>query len=335
VVLAALGIGLTPVLAFLTTLVKLDRFRLAPRALVLRAVAAGALAAGASWVVHAALLDRGAVDPVLLRRWVAPVLEETLKALWIVWLLRADRVGFLVDAGIHGFAVGAGFALIENLYYATAVADPDPLLWLVRGFGTAVMHGGVTAAFAIVAKDRADRRGRVTPAALLPGFAIAVAVHAAFNHLPFDPLVTSAAMLVAIPLLVLAVFERSERATEAWLGSGLDADVEALELLAQGAIADTRIGRYLETLRERFPGAVVADMLCLLQIHLELAARAKGMLIARAAGIEMPPDPGVEARFAELRYLERAIGATGRLALEPLLRTSSRDLWQVHTMRRR
>lgn len=331
----ALGVGLAPVLAFLVALVKLDRFRLVPRTLVLRAVAAGALAAVASWAIHAALLDRGAWDPVTLRRWVAPVVEEALKALWVVWLLRADRVGFLVDAGIHGFAVGAGFALVENLYYAVAVADPDPWLWLVRGFGTAVMHGGVTAAFAIVAKDLADRRGRVTPAALLPGFAIAVAVHAAFNHLPFDPLVTSAAMLVAIPLLVLAVFERSERATEDWLGRGLDADVEALEILEQGALADTRIGRYLEALRERFPGPVVADMLCLLQIHLELSARAKGLLIARAAGIEMPADPGVEARFIELRYLERAIGATGRLALEPLLRTSSRDLWQVHTLRRR
>jgi len=38
----------------------------------------------------------------------------------------------------------------------------------------------------------------------------------------------------------------------------------------------------------------------------------------------------VRERLAELRYLEGSIGRTGLLALKPLLRQGTRDLWQVY-----
>jgi hypothetical protein len=68
-------------------------------------------------------------------------------------------------------------------------------------------------------------------------------------------------------------------------------------------------------------------MFCLLRIELELSIRAKGLLMAREAGLAIPVGDDVHANLAVLRYLERSIGATGRLALKPLAVTSSRDLW--------
>ena len=67
------------------------------------------------------------------------------------------RIGFLVDAAIFGFAVGTGFALAENLYYLHLAAEAGMGTWIVRGFGTALMHGGATALFAVMglARDRA------------------------------------------------------------------------------------------------------------------------------------------------------------------------------------
>jgi hypothetical protein len=135
-------------------------------------------------------------------------------------------------------------------------------------------------------------------------------------------------------LLLFVVFERSENATRDWLGVGFDSDVELLELILSGEIHDTKVGHYLESLKHRFPGAVVADMLCLLQIYLELSLRAKGILIARAAGLDVPPDERVRANFEEMKYLEHAIGPTGKIAILPFMRTSSRDLWQLHMLKR-
>ena len=81
----------------------------------------------------------------------SPWLEESLKAALIVYLIRTRRVGMLVDAAIYGFAVGTGFALFENLYYLMMRPETHPAVQVIRGFGTAIMHGGATAVFAIVA----------------------------------------------------------------------------------------------------------------------------------------------------------------------------------------
>jgi len=65
-------------------------------------------------------------------------------------------------------------------------------------------------------------------------------------------------------------------------------------------------------------------------LRVELSIRAKGILLARQSGFELPRDPETEARFAELRFLEHSIGRTGLLAMSPLFHFSDRDLWQFH-----
>lgn len=50
----------------------------------------------------------------------------------------------------------------------------------------------------------------------------------------------------------------------------------------------------------------------------------------REAGFSSPPDPETKAKFEEFRYLKNSIGSTGMLAMHPLLRWSSRELWQFH-----
>ena len=331
-VLFSLVVGFLPVLLFLGALILMDSYKLVSRRSVLQAIGVGCAAAAMALVANHLALTGLRLDPLVLKRYAAPLLEEVLKALYVVLLIRAHRVGFMVDAGIQGFAVGTGFALVENVYYAGTLASFHPLLWIVRGLGTAIMHGSTTAMVAILAKDLTDRHGSPALRGFLPGLLLAVAVHSFFNHLLLNPLLTTALLLLAMPLLLLAVFERSEQSTREWLGSNLDSDVELLELILSERMAASRVGRYLESLRTRFPGPVVADMLCLLRIHLELSLSAKGVLIARGAGVHLPPGAPVRAGFEEMRFLERSIGRTGKLAILPFLRTSSRELWQLHML---
>ena len=63
----------------------------------------------------------------------ALVVEEILKGAVIVALIVRNRIGFLVDAVICGFAVGAGFAAVENVYYLANLPDASPVVWLIRG----------------------------------------------------------------------------------------------------------------------------------------------------------------------------------------------------------
>jgi hypothetical protein len=94
----------------------------------------------------------------------------------------------------------------------------------------------------------------------------------------------------------------------------------------------TRIGAYLMNLQEAFPPAVRGDMLSLLQLTIELSARAKSELMLRELGMEVPPDPELEGLFAELKYLEKSIGPIGMLAVRPLLSQTPRDLWEMHRL---
>ncbi len=136
-------------------------------------------------------------------------------------------------------------------------------------------------------------------------------------------------------MFFVGVFHFSESRTRDWLGTGFDTDSELLELMQAGQLSESRIGSYLHDLRERFPPTTVADMLCLLRLRLELSIRAKGILIARQAGFDVPPDPDMEGRFEELHYLEDTIGRTGLLAMKPLFHFSDRDLWQYHMIGKR
>jgi hypothetical protein len=200
----------------------------------------------------------------------------------------------------------------------------------VRGFGTAVMHGSTLAIMAVVAKSLSDRRGAVGVATVAPGWALAVALHSLFNHFFVSPNVSAALLLVALPGFFAVVLRMSEARTREWLGTSFDTDQELLAIVEEGRASESRIGHYLEELKSRFPGTVVVDLLCLLRLHLELAIRAKGLLIMRKAGFRVSPDPDFNERFAELHHLERLVGPTAYRALAPALNLSDRDLWQLN-----
>lgn len=327
-------LGLLPVFSFLVVLILLDSYKLVRPQWVARLIAAGALAAVASLVLNGAILDHTEIDERWLVRIIAPAIEELLKGAVIVVLLVRRRIGFLVDAAIFGFAVGAGFALVENPSYFLTLEDRSLALWVVRGFGTAVMHGGVTAIFAMIAKTLAERNGGARWWVFFPGFVVAWTLHSIFNHFFFSPYLSTALILAVLPIFFITVFALSERRTRDWLGVGFDTDAELLELIGGGRISEDRIGRYLEELRERFPAATVADMLCLVRLRAELSIRAKGVLLAREAGFALPPDPEMDDRLTEIEYLEQAIGPTGLLSLLPVRHMSDRELWQINALAR-
>ena len=329
---ARLLLGLLPVLVFLAALVLLDSYKLVRPRRVLVLLAIGAGVAVVSLALNRALAGALGLDRVEVARYLAPTVEEALKAIPVLLLMARRRIGFLVDAAIVGFAVGAGFAAAENLQYFVTLGPSSLLLWVVRGFGTALMHGSVTAVLAILAKLLADRHGGSRWWTVLPGLLLAIVMHSLFNHFFLSPNASTVVLLLVIPLFFVGVFHLSELRTRDWLGAGFDSDQELLELIHSGAVASSRMGAYLGELKERFPPTVVVDMLCLLRLRLELSIQAKGILLMRGAGFPVLPDPEVETKFAELRYLEHSIGPTGVLAMAPFFHFSERDLWQFHML---
>jgi RsiW-degrading membrane proteinase PrsW (M82 family) len=325
-------VSLLPVVLFLGGLVYLDSYKLVTFRSVLVAVAAGIAAAGVAFGTATVITGELGLSQVPYSRYIAPVVEETLKAAFPVWLLWKKRIGFLVDAAVYGFAVGTGFALLENISYLLTVTDSNPLLWLVRGLGTALMHGGVTAMVAVLGRSMSERNSGGLTAAVAPGLVVAVLIHSAFNHFFMSPVASAFATVVGVPVVMAVVFRFSEKSTREWLGVGFDTDQNLLEMITTGVLTETHVGQYLQTLQDRFSGEVVADMLCLLRLQVELSIRAKAVMLMREAGFAPDPDPEVREKLAEMEFLEGSIGRTGMLALHPFLPAAARNRWQAELL---
>lgn len=328
----ATAVSVLPVFVFLGSLVLIDSYKLVALRAVLFAVVAGAVAGVVGYGVNVWLRAALGMDVTSYSRYVSPAIEETLKAAYLAYLMWRNRIGFVVDAAILGFGIGTGFAFLENLYYLRVNADATIWTWIVRGFGTAVMHGGTTAIFAMVARTLHNRETGLRSHLLLPGLIVAVVLHSLYNHFILQPVLATALIVLVFPWVTIAIFKQSERDTRSWIGTGFDTDQELLRAIRTGHMSETSVGQYLSTVRSRFSPEIIVDMMCLLRLRAELGIRAKGLLMLREAGFDAEPDPAARGTFVELRYLEKSIGRTGMLALNPFIHTSTRDLWQLNLL---
>jgi len=325
-------VGILPVLIFLLALVFMDSYKLVRMKILLPVIVGGAAAAGLSLLLNSWLIGFFQGDFAFYSRYAAPLIEETLKAAVLIYLFRSHRIGFLVDAAILGFAAGAGFSVAENFHFLNSAAGANAVVWAVRGLGTAMMHGGTTAIFASLTKALSDQRPKNSWRTGVPGLGLAYAVHSAFNHFLLPPAVSTAVILIVLPLVAIRVFIASERSTRRWLEIGFDTDIELLGLVNAGRFSTSKIGRYLLSLKDTFSGEVMADLFCLIRLHLELSISAKGSLLMKEAGLSLNPDPGLRDKFRELEYLQKSVGLTGRRAVSPILHRSRRDLWELHML---
>lgn len=331
--LLEISFALLPMVVFLFGMWMFDTFQLVKKREVLFVIFIGFLVAGTAIVLHNVILDYFNLQRSTLSRFIAPITEELLKFAPVLFLIQRQKVGFMIDAAIFGFAVGAGFAIIENLYYLNALENASLITWFVRGFGTAIMHGGTTAIAAIIGKDLFDTKYWPAFVIFIPGLMAAVVIHALFNMFLLPPTTSALLTVLVLPSVFYMVFKRSEEHTRTWLGTGLDSDMELLQILVAGDISETRMGTYIRSIQNKFPPLVVGDIICYLRVYLELSIKAKGLLIMKDSGLELPPDPVIDAQFQELEYLDKQIGKIGKLAIQPLLNIKNTDLWQLSLIR--
>jgi protease PrsW len=318
------------VLVLALTLLLLDSYKLVKLPSAVLSLFKGGAAALCALLVNMLLIRTLRLDMAVYSRYVAPIIEEAAKAAPLLYLMRKKRIGFLVDAAIHGAAIGAGFSVVENITYLYQLPDTSIAVWFIRGFGTAMMHSGCTALFGILCKRFQSRVNSARLSAFLLAFLAAAGIHSLFNQFLLPPILTTLIIILTLPLLIVFIYENSERSLRSWLSMGMDEDMTMLEMILTGHVIESRMGQYLHSIRDHFPPTVAVDLLCYLRIYLELAIRAKGILLLRQNGITLKPDPVIKEKFAEYKYLEKSIGATGKLVLAPFMRMGDRELWQLY-----
>lgn len=334
-------LALAPVLAMLMMFVWLDVFKLMTWKETMGLLALGALAAALSYPVSGVFLDQLPIGYSTYSRFNAPWIEEFIKGAMIVLLFRLNRIGFKLDAVISGFAIGAGFSIIENLIYLTRFPDLSPAVWMVRGLGTAVMHGTATAVFAAIAHELAERETREAAADFdfrlwwfLPGFLAATLIHLTFNQFPDTPLVAMIATLLIAPFLIMALFKFGAQEAQQWLAQESAEHRVALDAWRAGGFPDDHSGHQIQTFVERSPPKVAKDVRAYCETLTALVLAAELALHDQA---ERANDIEVDAagEFDRLRRLEKRLGRTTARAVRDLLPFSRNDYWELSELKER
>jgi RsiW-degrading membrane proteinase PrsW (M82 family) len=333
------AIAIAPVLACLAFFLVVDVFKLTPPHEILELLTAGAVICIVCYFAAGRVIDQFPMQRTAYSQQIAPILEETLKALAVLVLFGLNRIGYMIDAAITGFAIGAGFALAENIFYLNQFTDADLGVWLVRGFGTAIMHGGATAILAVVSYVLYAPRLRLSAdrfqfnlLLFLPGLAGAIGLHWAFNQFTGAPLIAMMIVLVGAPAAIFAIFVVGETYAHRWLTAGHGAHAKLLEDIDSGAFAATEAGRAIQRLAERLGEGLGPALFDYVRTHTELVVRAEDRLLALEGRAKAPREAELRDRFSHLHELERRLGRSAVLAARQHLRFSRNDLWEMHEL---
>jgi RsiW-degrading membrane proteinase PrsW (M82 family) len=335
------AVALVPVLVMLFMFIWLDVFKLMTFWETAGLLLLGALTAGAAYPISGTFLDALPLGFSNYSRFVAPWLEELVKGLGVVALFWFNRIGYKLDAVISGFAIGARFSVIENIIYLTRFPELAANVWMIRGLGTAVMHGTTCAVLAATAHEFAERETRGAAAEFdfnllwfVPGYLIAVAIHTAFNQFPDKPLLAMIGILAVAPFVIMGIFRFGAVEAQQWLREERTETRAALEAWEAGKYPDDESGRKIAALAKRSDEKTADRIREYCQLLTWVLLQAEDTLHDQVEDTEKLHIEG-KAAFARLAALKRELGKTNVATLKALLPFSRNDYWEISELEER
>src|SRR5690348_9777496 len=285
------GAALLPVLVMLAVFVWLDAFKLMSFGEIVVLLIAGAIGAGVAWPIAGRFLDTLPIGFSNYSRFVAPWIEEAIKCAIMILLFRFNRIGYKLDAVISGFAIGAGFSVVENIMYLIRFPDYGAGTWLVRGLGTAVMHGTTLAVLAAIAHEFAERETREAASDFdfhiwwfIPGYIVAVGLHMLFNQFPDRPLIAMMGAWMVAPIALIAIFYFGTAEAQRWLKAECAEHHVQLDILRAGRWPDTPAGRKVASLAARVDGETAKRLRRYWELQAWLVVQAEETMMEQAEG---------------------------------------------------
>lgn len=323
------AVALFPVVLYIFVVYTLDNFSLVGIRDLVLLVGTGLLAAAACFGLFRL------TDPFVSERvsdYLYPILEEAVKALPLWWLARRKKIAFFIDSVICGAAVGGGFSILENVLYLL-MGNLGMGTALFRGLEVALIHMGCSAIVAVALMftvrllERRHARLPVKKRDITMSlflFFVAAILHILHNYLHPDPLLQFVVVFGSLGGLLVWVYQYDGDMIHRWLDRGLDKQVALMMDIQQGHLGETKTGQFLLSIKENFPAEVYFDIICYVQLYIELAVAAKSRFMTREAGLDEPLDEAARSRYreqyAEFKDLEKALGKSARMTVAPVVK---------------
>jgi RsiW-degrading membrane proteinase PrsW (M82 family) len=247
-VVVALLIAFTIPIVFLVLLNRFDLFNTGKSYFNILTLLGGLIAYYLAAQINPAVVNMGWASWEQVVRFVAPIIEEILKSVILIYLVQRADFNYVVDGALYGFGAGIGFAVTENYEYVMRNSEVAMTLAIARVFSTNLMHatgsGLIGTALAYQRGDKSSR-GRLAIAA---GYLISIAIHMGFNTL-----VSSGGNLV---VLIFAITIGVTGAALIWyiIKRGLNVQknwvAEKLGMTDRVTLEETRVVSNIETVHE-------------------------------------------------------------------------------------
>ena len=313
-------VSVIPLLLYLLVLKSLDSFRIVHWRWLVVCMAVGCGSCLVAWAFSE-------MSAALAVPFYAPLIEEILKALVALCAMRLFRIVFFAEALCYGAAIGAGFSLVENIIYIYFSPDMLFATALFRGLGTSMLHIGCSSLFLVLwllAKNNSWKN-----VFRLWGILPCILIHALYNLHHFQPLVQMVAVVVIFFVIFLCVSNYNEKCIGKWLDLSMMCDIDLLSAIKDGTLPDTKAGQYLMSVKEQFDPYVFLDIICYVQLYLELTITAKSRMMLRESGLldaESEDDKSQRtAMLTEFNTLRGNIGKMGEIILHPIVKMTAED----------
>jgi hypothetical protein len=249
-----------------------------------------------------------------LIRFIAPIVEEILKGLILLYLVRRKNFTYFIDGAIYGFAAGIAFAIVENFQYILGDSYSAMSMAINRVISTNLMHAAATAILGILLGVARFEKPIKQIGISLVGLLVAVLLHMGFNNLVTR--VSSGLLLVYAVFIgggaaafIAFMIKRGLAVEKKWIGQtlGIPDRIEKGEVIAVQNI--DKVDEILTRLDEKLGPETGDKIKKLLLVQAKLGIQRKSVERMEDEKMRLAIQAQVESLGKEMEILRREIGS--------------------------
>jgi RsiW-degrading membrane proteinase PrsW (M82 family) len=320
-------------LLFLFLIYKLDLFKTGYFRYILMSFFAGAIAFGIASLINRYLIDQVNIDRMVIIQYVAPIVEELLKCLILIYLVKRPSFTYYVEGATYGFAAGIGFAVLENYQYILSSSGSGIGVAIARVLSTNLMHASATSISGIFI---GQSRFLKTIKGILFGSAgvlSALLIHLAYNNLvtriDSGMLLLIAAGFGFISAGVIALSIRHGLTVErAWIIEKLGEEDRVTGAEARLVQGMDKLKRVLTPFTEKFGVKKAAQAEKFLVIQARLGILRKTLDLMADQQSKQAVEQQLVALQNEMDIVRRSVGAYAMLYVRHIFPSDASPIWQ-------
>lgn len=272
-----------------------------------------------------------------INHFVVPIYEELLKSLILLYLFRHAKITYSVDGALYGFAIGTGFAIVENFGYIYGPPSEATIVALQRVFSANLVHAISSAVIGISLGMFYSKTSETRWQVPVIGFLLAIGQHMLYNNIAYiinasDGIVPLGIVFVpGLPgiFFIRYFMQRGVKQSQDWIKEKLGID----NRMTQGEVSLidrlTSSNDILFPVVERFGTETASKVEQLLYLQARLGIKRKSLdHVQNNEGMRNSIETEIQEMQTEMEDVRHSIGAYKMLFIRGLFTKEMVSVWE-------